>query len=283
MQWLHTHHYHVMSLAKIVEALRHKQILPDHTVGISFDDAYRSVYVNAWPIIKKYHYPFTVFVATEPVRRHFGDMMRWRQLAQLIAHGADIGNHTVSHQHLTGLSGAELFKEIIQAQAEIEKSLNVRPVLLAYPFGEYDDYVKNRVHTLGFKAAFAQISGAVSEYSDLYALPRFPLNEHYSNIKRFAHVLNMQALNVTALEPQDTVLKQNPPKISFSIIQRTLRTGTFHCYANNGGVVKAELNKWPHVVLHLNKAFPKGRGRINCTAKDKKEQWHWLGFIFLNR
>jgi peptidoglycan/xylan/chitin deacetylase (PgdA/CDA1 family) len=211
MQWLEEHNYHVLSLSDIVNAIRLKKPLPEHTVGISFHDAYRSVYDNAWPILNKYHYPFTVFVATEPVRRHFGQMMRWSQLAEMVKHDAEIGNHTATHAHLTQLSSAELRKEIMASQAVIKKYLKVEPTLFAYPFGEYNKYVQLMVQSLGFKAAFAQVSGAVSDYSDLYALPRFPLNEHYSNIKRFAHIVRMKALNVTHLSPKDTFSRQNPP------------------------------------------------------------------------
>ena len=281
MHWLEDHNYHVLSLSHIVNALRLKKPLPEHTVGISFDDAYRSVYDNAWPILNKYHYPFTVFVATEPVRRHFGQMMCWTQLAEMVKHGAEIGNHTSTHAHLTQLTTAELRREIVHSQAVIKKYLKVKPQLFAYPFGEYNKYVQLMVQSLGFKAAFAQISGAVSDYSDLYALPRFPLNEHYSNIKRFAHIVRMKALNVTQLSPNDTFPQQNPPQISFTVVQSFLRSNTFSCYANNGANISVDALKWPQVQLSISKKFPKGRARVNCTAKDNAERWYWLGLVFL--
>ena len=52
--------YNVWPLGKIVTHLQKKQPLPDRTVGISIDDAYFSVYAEAWPRLKEKGFPFTV-------------------------------------------------------------------------------------------------------------------------------------------------------------------------------------------------------------------------------
>ena len=59
--------YNVVSLPKIIAALRNGEALPPKTVGLSVDDAYSSVYSRAWPILKEAGFPLTVFVATDPV------------------------------------------------------------------------------------------------------------------------------------------------------------------------------------------------------------------------
>ena len=56
--------YTVWPIGKIVTHLQTKQPLPDRTVGISIDDAYLSVYTEAWPRLKERGFPFTLFVAT---------------------------------------------------------------------------------------------------------------------------------------------------------------------------------------------------------------------------
>src|SRR3546814_19795417 len=44
--------YSVLPLPDIVAALREGRPLPDRTVAITIDDAYRSVYREAWPMLK---------------------------------------------------------------------------------------------------------------------------------------------------------------------------------------------------------------------------------------
>ena len=45
--------YPVMPLGDIVAALRAGKPLPDRAVAITIDDAYRSVYTEAWPRLRK--------------------------------------------------------------------------------------------------------------------------------------------------------------------------------------------------------------------------------------
>ncbi len=56
--------YTVMGVPEIVDALQNGKGLPDYAIGITVDDAYRSVYDVAWPAFKKHNMPMTVFVAS---------------------------------------------------------------------------------------------------------------------------------------------------------------------------------------------------------------------------
>ena len=59
--------YTVLSLDKIIRHMQDGTELPDRTVAITIDDAYLSVFTEAWPRLKAKGFPFTVFVATDPV------------------------------------------------------------------------------------------------------------------------------------------------------------------------------------------------------------------------
>ncbi|MDC1294004.1 polysaccharide deacetylase family protein, partial [Candidatus Puniceispirillum sp.] len=87
LEKLSTSNYSVWPLAKIVDHLQKDMPLPDRTVAITIDDAYLSVFTEAWPRLKAKGFPFTVFVATDPIDRKHRGYMSWDQLRQLQADG----------------------------------------------------------------------------------------------------------------------------------------------------------------------------------------------------
>jgi peptidoglycan/xylan/chitin deacetylase (PgdA/CDA1 family) len=57
-------HYHVVSIGTVLEACRGGPPLPPRAVLITFDDGYRDFAEQAWPILRSYGLPVTLFVAT---------------------------------------------------------------------------------------------------------------------------------------------------------------------------------------------------------------------------
>lgn len=58
-------HARVLPLSETVEFLRAGKTLPPHTVVITIDDGYGDAYEIAFPILKKYNLPATIFVITD--------------------------------------------------------------------------------------------------------------------------------------------------------------------------------------------------------------------------
>lgn len=54
----------IISLEKLARAIVEKKALPKRAVVITFDDGYKDNYTNAFPILKKYNIPATVFLTT---------------------------------------------------------------------------------------------------------------------------------------------------------------------------------------------------------------------------
>ncbi|MEL0076636.1 MAG: polysaccharide deacetylase family protein, partial [Alphaproteobacteria bacterium] len=59
--------YNVIPLADIVAKLQNGESLPDRTVAITIDDAYLSVYEEAWPRLRRHNFPAKIFVATRQI------------------------------------------------------------------------------------------------------------------------------------------------------------------------------------------------------------------------
>jgi peptidoglycan/xylan/chitin deacetylase (PgdA/CDA1 family) len=63
MQFLAAH-YLVLSMPDLLEANLNGRSLPPSSAIVTFDDAYEDFATHAWPILKKYHIPATLFVPT---------------------------------------------------------------------------------------------------------------------------------------------------------------------------------------------------------------------------
>ena len=99
MQFIKDNEYTVWPLLKALMALKSGKPMPSKIVVLTFDDAYRSVYSEAFPILKDKGWPFTVFVTTNYINDSYRNFMNWGQLREIQLYGGDVGNHSLSHAH----------------------------------------------------------------------------------------------------------------------------------------------------------------------------------------
>jgi peptidoglycan/xylan/chitin deacetylase (PgdA/CDA1 family) len=57
-------YYHVVSMPEVLDAVERNRPLPERSVLITFDDAYADFADIAWPILRRFRLPATVFVPT---------------------------------------------------------------------------------------------------------------------------------------------------------------------------------------------------------------------------
>jgi peptidoglycan/xylan/chitin deacetylase (PgdA/CDA1 family) len=57
-------HYRCVSIHEVLDAIERNRPLPKRAVLITFDDAYRDFAETAWPILRQFHLPATLFVPT---------------------------------------------------------------------------------------------------------------------------------------------------------------------------------------------------------------------------
>lgn len=274
--------YTVLPLPEIISRLRSKQTLPERTVGISVDDAFMSVYRKAFPRLKKAGFPFTLFVATDPVDRGIGGYMSWDQIRELKKAGATIGSQTHTHLHMARSSGARNSSDLEKSNARFKAELGEVPQIIAYPYGEYSLAVGKAAKDAGFTSGFGQHSGVLHPNADMYYLPRFAMNENFGGVSRFRLAINALPLNVSDVTPLDPLLSldNNPPILGFTVLgDAAKRLSRLACYASGQG--KARLERLgARVEVRLQNAFPSGRARINCTMPTRSGRWRWYGLQF---
>lgn len=67
--------YNPVSLERIAQHIQEGTSLPPKAIAVTFDDGYRDNYENAYPILKKYGIPATMFLATSYIGT--GDIPSW--------------------------------------------------------------------------------------------------------------------------------------------------------------------------------------------------------------
>ena len=272
--------YNVLPLKEIVEALESGKPLPDHAVAITVDDAYRSVYTQAWPRLRAAGFPFTVFVATDAVDGGFPDQMTWDEIKELAAAGVTIGGHTASHLHMVDASPQKVADELARSNAAFLQHLGAAPDLFAYPYGEVSLAVEAQVKQAGYRIAFGQQSGVLFPGADPLDLPRFALSEDYADPGSFRLRVQALPLPVTDFAPEDPVIHQNPPAIGFTVAQEVQGLDRLRCYVGDqGGVPIGRLGP-RRIEVRLAEPLRVGRTRLNCTLPAGEGRYRGFGAMF---
>ncbi len=272
--------YAVLPLAEIADALNAGRPLPERAVGIAIDDTHASVYREAWPRLQAAGLPFTLFVATDTVDRARSTHMTWDQVQELASAGVEIGNLTASFAHLMDQEPAFVVGQIERANERIQAVLGRKPKLFAYPYGEYGNSLRETVIGGGFIAAFGLHSGVAYPGGDLFALPRFSLNEQLGSIERFRLAAQALPLPVSEITPRDMRIDSNPPAFGFTTDPVVGDLDNLACFAVGYGRTQIEKVGERRVEVRLEEAFPPGRARINCTMPASDGRWRWFGAQF---
>ena len=275
--------YTVLPLRHIVEALRAGTPLPPRSVGLSVDDAYASVYREAWPRLRAAGYPFTLFVSTDALDQGYGDMLTWDELREMVrGGGVDVGNHTASHPHLADHDRAFAARELERAQRRLSEELGAAPVLFAYPYGEHGAAARAAVVAREFLGAFGQQSGAIGPDTALTNLPRFALNESYGEPARFAVAAGALPLPVRDVAPPDGLLApgDNPPRLTFRVTAAAGGLERLACYLTGLGALQLHVSAERRVTVDLPGPLAPGRSRINCTLPASAGRWRWFGLQY---
>jgi peptidoglycan/xylan/chitin deacetylase (PgdA/CDA1 family) len=148
LDYLARNDYRVIPLGQLVGYLAGKQALPQRAVVITIDDGYESTYRHAFPLLRKYGFPATVFVYTDFVGS--GEALSWAQLQELAASGlVEIQAHSKSHRNLIDRVAAETeqqYRQGLEQEAKaprdiLERRLAVQVRHYAFPFGDANDMV----------------------------------------------------------------------------------------------------------------------------------------------
>lgn len=284
--------YTVWPLQDIINHLDQGKPLPDRTVAITIDDAYLSVYTEAWPRLRQRGWPFTVFVSTDGIDRGLKAYMSWQQMREMQSQGARFANHSRFHDYLIRRQPDEddtdwrqrIQADIQHSQQRLQQELGQAPMLFAYPYGEYNLALKGLLKKLGY-TAFSQQSGAIDANSDRQLLPRFPMAAHFADINSFRTKAATLPLPVSSAQPEEPLSQQRQPTLTITLHAEKMadiQTQQIRCFISGQG--QAPITWLDDTRFSLTAAQPLalGRNRYNCTAPSKQGgRYYWFSRLWI--
>jgi len=287
LQYLKDQHFTVIPLNQLVENIKQQKPLPDKSVVITFDDAFRDILDNGTPLLDKFGFPYTIFVNPGIINQGSNSYMTWEELNTLSKKGVILANHGYYHDSLTRVPAGEeadtwFGKQIDllnKAEQEIKDKTGQSWRYYAYPYGEYTPEIQLAMENQGY-VALTQQSGAVGLQTDLTSIPRFPASQPYDKLSSLRDKLRSLPFNITLNESQNKTLVQHGEvkSVIFNVVADDFRPSQLNCYVSGLGRQQVKWLDDENFMLSFSKDLPSGRVRCNCTAPSISEpgRYYWF-------
>jgi peptidoglycan/xylan/chitin deacetylase (PgdA/CDA1 family)/GT2 family glycosyltransferase len=182
MAWLKRMGYHVLSLDEYLELRKAYRLPPAGSVVITMDDGYLDNWSLAFPILRQYGFPATIFL----VSGRLNGANDWDQrseltgrplmspdnIAEMRAGSVGFGAHTRTHRSLKTLSAEQASEEIAGSRTDLEHSLGMPIRSFSYPYGDFDAAHLELAHQAGFQGSCTVRTGLNTPMTPVQALRR---------------------------------------------------------------------------------------------------------------
>ncbi|RZJ05404.1 MAG: hypothetical protein EOP39_20080 [Rubrivivax sp.] len=174
LMWLQRERYRALRTGEFQAFIEGREAVPPRSVMLTVDDGFATFFEHAFPLLKKYQVPVTLFIFTDVIGLPSG--LSWQQLRELARSGlVDIQAHSRTHRNLTELQAREndvqyrrnLQQELRHPRAELEKQLGMLGVKVqhfAYPYGASNDKVIDALNQEGYALGFTVRAGGNAFY-----------------------------------------------------------------------------------------------------------------------
>lgn len=174
MRFLKERDYNVVKLQEIPDLIKNNRI-PARTIAITFDDGYENNYTCAYPVLKEFGLPATIFIVPALIGRD--GYLTWDQVIEMSESSViSIGSHAMTHAYLPDLAEQKLEIEISDSKRAIESHIRKKIFSFSYPTGGFNDYVRNKVEKAGYAIAVATNPGRGYPKHDLFAMKRLRIS-----------------------------------------------------------------------------------------------------------
>ncbi len=162
-------------------------------IVLTFDDGYRNVLEHALEPMREARLTAIQFLIPDLIgQRNEWDvaqgeapepLMNREEIGRWLAAGHDIGAHTCTHPFLTRIPLQQARDEIIASRRKLEDLFQRQVVHFCYPFGDWNEAVRDIVAEAGFQTAVTTASGLNSLESGRFSLLRFTARHQSRSLK----------------------------------------------------------------------------------------------------
>jgi len=281
MDYLSAHNYSVISLSELLKKLRTGQ-LPPKPIVITIDDGFKSTYTLAYPVLKKYNFPATLFLYTNFIEKNVYSLT-WGEIREMTKNNIEIDSHTLSHCNLLKYKKNENYetylarirKEIFLSKEILESKIGRKVKFFAYPYGAYSSTIKD----LAIQAGYEGVLNANSMNNTLTA-DSFSLNRQIifgqSSLNSFIRILNQRLLNASHIFPYDGIIESNQLVKIGAILEGDNYDAKTLSMKLGGAKVKFDFNSENREISFTPdslKPLIKKSYIVNITALDKNSQY----------
>ncbi len=182
----------VISMEDFLAWRRGEKNIPERAVVLTIDDGYNCTYHEAWPILREFGYPFTIFVYGNYISAG-GRSITWEQLEEMRDGGVDIGSHSISHDNMVRPKRAGgqdyetwLNHELKGSKDLLEGKLGIPIKTFAYPYGVNNARVQEVGLGAGYEALFTVVGKKVGRDAPAAAIGRYVIQSDKPEIFRMA-------------------------------------------------------------------------------------------------
>jgi peptidoglycan/xylan/chitin deacetylase (PgdA/CDA1 family) len=176
MHYLKDRRYNVISLDALIKGRKKGDKFARNTVVITMDDGYKDNFTYAYPVLKKYGFPATIFL----IANNIGvdeNFLNWDEVREMSGNNISFGGHTKSHVYLPSIKNKDvLWDEIFGCKEIIERHVGIHVDYFSYPKGGFTEKIKTLVKKAGYEAACTTNRGHdILDKNDLYELNRISI------------------------------------------------------------------------------------------------------------
>jgi len=268
----------VISLEEFKAWKSGKATIPPRAVLITIDDGWKSVYSDAFPILKEFGYPFTLFLYKNYVDGG-GRALTTGMIREMQQHGCSIGSHSVSHpfpgtikSHAKkGAAAYEKFlrREFGDSRSFLEQRFKKPVVTYAYPGGYVTEDMFPIGDEYGYHYFFTVKPGKIRRNSPNHTLARYIILGNYDQIFEMATSFHATGANTPLLGFQSTPHPVHPE--AGSMIESRLPT----IWADLSGVENLDPASVTLMVAGFGKVpagFDPATGKISWTVNRRLRQ-----------
>ncbi len=177
MEYIKKNGYQVITMDGLVASIKDKRPLKRNKVVITFDDGYKDNFKYAYPVLKKFEFPATIFLVTDLIGKKFTgkgkEFMSWDEAMIMSKDKISFAGHTKTHFYLGSVKDEKVaFDEIAGSKKAIEEKIGMPLDYFCYPSGGFNEKAKELVAKAGYKSACTTNRGFAKFNRDVYELKR---------------------------------------------------------------------------------------------------------------